>query len=87
MLHKFIPQDSYIKAEQFDGSHEQIKRWHIRVSEYKDKKYYWLPKGDWAEEQLYIGDWIWDDPDDVDGGHFYCSMPDKSFKKAYQEAQ
>ena len=85
MLHKFIPRHSYIMAEKFDGSSTQIKRWHIRVSEYQGKKYYWLPKGDWVEEQLYIGEWIWDDPDDGDGDHFYCSMSEKEFKETHQE--
>ena len=87
MLRKFIPRDSYIMAERFDGSQEQIKRWHVRVSEYKGKKYYWLPKGDWAEEQLYIGDWIWNDSDGGDCEDFYCSLSDKDFKQAYKEVK
>lgn len=87
MLRKFIPRDSYIMAERFNGSQEQIDRWHVRVSEYEGKKYYWLPKGDWAEEQLYIGDWIWDDPEDWGGNHFYCSMSNTTFKKAYEEVK
>lgn len=83
MLQKFIPRNAAIFAERFDGRQEQIDRWHIRVSEYKGQKYYWLPKGDWAEETLDLGDWIFDSPDDWDDNHFYCCLSDKDFKEQY----
>lgn len=82
MIQKFIPKNSYVKAERFDHSEEQIKRYNIKVSEWKGKKYYWLPEGDYSESKISDGKWIVLDPEFDDETPFV--MSNAEFKRTYE---
>lgn len=76
---------STIKAEQFDGSEEMIKKygiykWRTFFTQNNDYVYY-LPTEE-GDLQIWIGEWI---TTDVNGE--YWPIADDVFKKTYEEVK
>lgn len=83
MIHEYRIKTPLVKAEQFNHSEEQIKRYHIRVSEWKGKKYYWVPQGDYSETKISDGKWIVIDEENFDEEVPFV-MSNAEFKRTYE---